>query len=396
MSIPRNLGNFADNVNVNGKVEVTGINATGTPLSTTALFGDGTWQSVSVTPAGVSDQNNTSTGYFDLPTGTTAQRPASPTNGMIRFNTSLGYIEYYDSASALWYAIYTAPVNTVEVLIVAGGGGGGVHSGGGGGAGGLLYYGSETPKTPNGTAFTLAGNTSYSIVVGAGGAGSLNPYTIYSGAGNTGTNSSFTASYVALGGGGGGSGGNNTNGLSGGSGGGGGRTSAIAGSGTTGQGFAGGFPNVSGAEYPAGGGGGAGSVGVGGTASQGGAGGIGLEYAINGTATYYAGGGGGNLQDQANTVPPQGAGGLGGGGAGSNTGNSSSSAAIGNAGTVNKGGGGGGSNYNSSTGGGGGNGGSGVVILRYAGAQRATGGVITSVGGYTIHTFNSSGTFALS
>ena len=43
MSIPRNLGNFADNVNANGKVEVTGINATGTPSGSTVLFGNGTW-----------------------------------------------------------------------------------------------------------------------------------------------------------------------------------------------------------------------------------------------------------------------------------------------------------------------------------------------------------------
>jgi hypothetical protein len=33
------------------------------------------------------------------------------------------------------------------------------------------------------------------------------------------------------------------------------------------------------------------------------------------------------------------------------------------------------------------------VILRYAGAQRATGGTVTSSGGYTYHTFTSSGTF---
>jgi hypothetical protein len=46
MSIPRNLGNFADNVNTNGKVEVTGINATGTPSGSTVLFGNSTWASV--------------------------------------------------------------------------------------------------------------------------------------------------------------------------------------------------------------------------------------------------------------------------------------------------------------------------------------------------------------
>jgi hypothetical protein len=41
-------------------------------------------------------------------------------------------------------------------------------------------------------------------------------------------------------------------------------------------------------------------------------------------------------------------------------------------------------------------GGSGVVIVRYAGAQAATGGTITSTGGYTYHTFTASGTFTVS
>jgi hypothetical protein len=39
------------------------------------------------------------------------------------------------------------------------------------------------------------------------------------------------------------------------------------------------------------------------------------------------------------------------------------------------------------------NGGSGIVIIRYAGAQKGTGGTVTSAGGYTYHTFTSSGTF---
>jgi hypothetical protein len=33
------------------------------------------------------------------------------------------------------------------------------------------------------------------------------------------------------------------------------------------------------------------------------------------------------------------------------------------------------------------------VIISYAGAQRGTGGTVTSVGGYTIHTFTSSTAF---
>jgi PKD repeat protein len=38
-------------------------------------------------------------------------------------------------------------------------------------------------------------------------------------------------------------------------------------------------------------------------------------------------------------------------------------------------------------------GGSGIVIISYAGAQRGTGGTVTSSGGNTIHTFTSSGTY---
>lgn len=49
-----------------------------------------------VSPSGVSDQPNTSTGYFDLPSGTTAERPGSPSTGMIRFNTTTGLAEVYD------------------------------------------------------------------------------------------------------------------------------------------------------------------------------------------------------------------------------------------------------------------------------------------------------------
>jgi hypothetical protein len=33
------------------------------------------------------------------------------------------------------------------------------------------------------------------------------------------------------------------------------------------------------------------------------------------------------------------------------------------------------------------------VIARYLGAQRATGGTVTSSGGYTYHTFTGNGTF---
>ena len=67
----------------------------------------------------------------------------------------------------------------------------------------------------------------------------------------------------------------------------------------------------------------------------------------------------------------------------------------GTAGTANRGGGGGGGGCQNSTRyTTGGNGGSGIVIIRYAGSQRCTGGTVTSSGGYTYHTFTSSGTYS--
>lgn len=45
----------------------------------------------------------TGTGYLDLPVGTTAERPGSPTSGMVRFNTSLVTFEGYDGTA--WGAI---------------------------------------------------------------------------------------------------------------------------------------------------------------------------------------------------------------------------------------------------------------------------------------------------
>lgn len=54
---------------------------------------------VSVTPTAISDQPNTSTGALDIPTGTTAQRPSSPTSGMIRYNTDTEATEVYDGVA---------------------------------------------------------------------------------------------------------------------------------------------------------------------------------------------------------------------------------------------------------------------------------------------------------
>ena len=74
------------------------ISPTGTASSSTFLRGDNSWQTVSVTPTAVSDQANSSTGYFDLPAGTTAQRPGTPNAGHIRYNTDTSSFEGYGSA----------------------------------------------------------------------------------------------------------------------------------------------------------------------------------------------------------------------------------------------------------------------------------------------------------
>jgi len=47
----------------------------------------------------VSDDTNTSTGGLDIPAGTTAERPSSPTSGMIRFNTDTQSTEIYDGTA---------------------------------------------------------------------------------------------------------------------------------------------------------------------------------------------------------------------------------------------------------------------------------------------------------
>lgn len=213
-------------------------------------------------------------GGFVVPHGTSAQRPASPKNGMARWNTDLGAYEIWNGTD--WENISSGSYSGTY-LIIAGGGGGGVTYGAGGGAGGLL----------TGT-YNLVPSTSYSITVGSGGA-----------AGTNGANST-ALSLTAIGGGAG-----NT-GNAGGSGGGGGTTSP--GAGTSGQGYAGGAGVGSGPVY-GGGGGGAGAVGQAAVAStRGGDGGNGVASDITGSSIYYAGGSAGTLQGIGGTSGTNGAG----------------------------------------------------------------------------------------
>jgi hypothetical protein len=76
----------------------------------TETYVDNQISAIEVTPVTISDQDNTSTGYFDLPAGTTAQRPASPNVGYIRFNTTLGFLEQYTTDG--WQGITQPPIIT--------------------------------------------------------------------------------------------------------------------------------------------------------------------------------------------------------------------------------------------------------------------------------------------
>jgi hypothetical protein len=263
---------------------------------------------------------------------------------------------------------------TVDYLVVAGGGGG---SRGGGGAGGLRSTvtatgGGGTLESP----LTVNAGTSYTVTVGAGGAGDPNVSSI----GTNGANSVF-GPITSTGGGAGAQAAFAP--LSGGSGGGA-ETGGISGAaGTANQGFAGGDGFGSGGTRGSGGGGGAGAVGVNGASAAGGAGGAGVACSITGSSVTYGGGGG------THGISSAGAGGTGGGGAGAVSG-------PGGAGSANTGGGGGGGGNE------GGAGGSGIVILRYANTydDLIVGAGLTytyaNTGGYKIYSFTASATAAQS
>ena len=331
-------------------------------------------------PAAVSDQANTSTGYFDLPAGTTAQRPGSPANGMVRYNTDEDCYECYVETE--WKKIdVTKFPYSIDFLVIgggaAGGTGGSAEPAGGGAAGG---YRTSTQTASVGTVIT--------VTVGDGGSGSA----ASSVSGNSGSASSISGSGLttisSAGGGGGMGGASNAKAASGGSGGGGSglSTGNLGGDGNTpstspSQGNAGGTSFSLGG----GGGGGATAVGTNGTSQQGGTGGNGTSSSITGSAVTRAGGGGGGGWTSGTPA----AGGSGGGGTGGKFGGTLG----GTAGTVNTGSGGGGS-VNTAAGGAGGKG---VVILslltsNYSGTTSGSPTVSTS-GSNTILVFNGTGSY---
>jgi hypothetical protein len=113
----------------------------------------------------------TVTGASVLPVGTTAQRPGSPANGMIRFNTTKTRYEVYSESTAAWLDMSTTNSEpySVDYLVVAGGAGGGrgaaagaATNGGAGGAGGM--------RTGS---ITLTRGIAYTATVGGGGAAGM-------------------------------------------------------------------------------------------------------------------------------------------------------------------------------------------------------------------------------
>lgn len=141
--------------------------------------------------------NTIVSGALALPTGTTAERPANPSNGYMRYNTTNKEIEVYYSATSTWVADFSGGITAVggtESTITENGVAYKVHtftsSGnfvvtrggpnveylvvGGGGSGSSLHTG-QGAKAGGGASSTESSTTvttnTYSIVIGAGGAG---------------------------------------------------------------------------------------------------------------------------------------------------------------------------------------------------------------------------------
>ena len=314
--------------------------------------------------------------------GTAARGSAitSPVEGQFSFLKDSDGVEFYDGSN--WVPFSTT--TEFDFLVVAGGGAGGSGGNnagaGGGGAGG--YRCSVTGELSGGSAVAepkqlLEAGVSYTVTVGAGGAGAAD---LPGAAGNI---SRFAAIVSTFGGSGER---NRTVSVSGGpgaSGGGAGSSNSgvnmAGGAGIVGQGFAGGLGTIDG-RFHGGGGGGAQSVGGNADPSgNAGNGGAGISSSITGSSVGRGGGGGG--ADAGVGGSP---------GTASDGGGAGGDVAVGTAGTANTGGGGGGSAGASSNAGA--NGGSGVVIIKYPSSVTLTiGGGLTSStttsGSFKITTF---------
>lgn len=121
------------------------------------------------------------TDFIQMPAGTTAQRPASPAQGMQRYNTTLGYTEVYTGSA--WAAMgtqgatnsyagqggqvftssgtFTVPTGVTAVKVTLCGGGGGGWFNGSASAGGTSSFGGYVSAGggANGVASPASGGT---------------------------------------------------------------------------------------------------------------------------------------------------------------------------------------------------------------------------------------------
>ena len=274
-----------------------------------------------------------------------------------------GFVQQIKSRGAIlpynqtWYG--------VEHIVLGGGGAGANDSKAGGGGAGQFIHGIDL----------LTVGTTYPIIVGDGGAGSVG------GAGTNGGDSTYN-SHTALGGGHGGK--NGQDGADGGCGGGAGGAPLGSPNGSAGAGalFAGGEGSNGPTNYGGGGGGGCSERGSGGYsgAATPGAGGDGKSSDITGSSITYGGGGGGI------GVEDSGSGGDGGGGNGNKNG-------AGQNGTDALGAGGGASDGGNA----GGDGGKGLLVLRmlttkYTGTTTGA-PTVTTDGDYTVLKYENDGSY---
>ena len=325
------------------------------------------------------------TGFLGIPSGTTAERPSSPSAGYTRWNTTEGYMEIYDgtdwrqlslvnpfSASGGTITTYVSGSDTytihaftssgtfsitgdnnIDILLV---GGGGAGAAAGAGAGGVVL--DENITITTGT---------YTITVGAGGASQL-AYGASADSPNHGGNTSTNIPSSSIANGGMGAYGwdiqPSTTMNVWGSGAGIGQSSTfgyVLSGYTIGQGNPGGQDGSNAAPYPSGGGGGAGTAGGTGGGNYSGTGGAGRDMSSYfGTAYGELGWFGGGGAGANHTNPLNNATGGQGGGGDYTVGNF-----TGRSGQVNTGGGGSGGANPSFENIAAGAGGTGIVLIRY-------------------------------
>ena len=298
------------------------------------------------------------------PTGTfTSATPSGSGYTIVSFTAGTGTLNISSIAS-----------NTFHYLVVGGGGPGGSDYGGGGGGGGVVQ----------GT-FSITGNDTINVSVGAGGVVTYNTST------ENGKNSTLSYTSTTITGTGGGYGGwasgwpaPRNQAANGGCGGGCGSNTTIIGIGSQGQ-----NGGISGSSLGGAGGGGMTTSGGNGLSTIGGNGGNGIQCSQTGISLiypsiYWGGGGGGGEGGGFGTLRTGGNGGLGGGGGGGAS-DTTSDVPVGIQGTGGSGGlnpgqngtitpqrkgGNGGANTGGGGGGGpwlatGGNGGSGIIVIAY-------------------------------